>query len=95
VSTARPIDVVAGANWEGTGVIPDVAVPAEEALAAAHVAALRQVLEKLGASSDPASRELRDEAQGALSAYLERCFPRMPVIPRPAMNDGSLRDRAG
>lgn len=41
---ARPVNPVTGANWEGTGVVPDVAVPADEALDAA----LRRALDAVG-----------------------------------------------
>ncbi|MEV7417434.1 S41 family peptidase [Streptomyces sp. NPDC089919] len=39
VPTARSINTVTGTNWEGVGVRPDVAVPADEALEAALKAA--------------------------------------------------------
>ncbi|MCX4808381.1 S41 family peptidase [Streptomyces sp. NBC_01214] len=35
VPTARTINTVTGGNWEGVGVVPDVPVPAEQALDAA------------------------------------------------------------
>lgn len=35
VPTGRPIHPVSGTNWEGTGVVPDVEVPAAEAQTAA------------------------------------------------------------
>lgn len=38
-------DVVTGGNWEGTGVIPDVAASADEALDVAHELALEALLE--------------------------------------------------
>ncbi|MFF8288836.1 S41 family peptidase [Streptomyces sp. NPDC016309] len=41
VPSARTISTVTGTNWEGTGVTPDVPVPAEQALDTAHKAALR------------------------------------------------------
>ena len=45
VPTGRAINPVTGENWEGTGVKPDVEVPAAQALKAAHLAALRKLLE--------------------------------------------------
>ncbi|MFB6615362.1 S41 family peptidase [Streptomyces sp. NPDC085524] len=42
VPAARSISAVTGTNWEGVGVVPDVQVPADEALAAA----LKAVLER-------------------------------------------------
>jgi hypothetical protein len=44
VPFARSINPVTGTNWEGTGVIPDVAVPAEQAFDVAYGKALRHVL---------------------------------------------------
>jgi len=41
---ARSINPVTGTNWEGTGVIPDVAVPAGQAYDVAYGKALRHVL---------------------------------------------------
>ena len=41
VPVTRPTNVRTGTDWEGVGVIPDIAVDAERALAAAHLAALR------------------------------------------------------
>jgi hypothetical protein len=41
----RPINPITGTNWEGTGVEPHIAVPAEEALKTAQLAALEHLLE--------------------------------------------------
>jgi hypothetical protein len=51
VPITRPINVVTGGDWEGSGVIPDLAVAAEQALIEAQLAALR----KLPASDDRAA----------------------------------------
>jgi retinol-binding protein 3 len=45
VPTGRSINPVTGTNWEGTGVKPDIEAPAPQALKAAHLAALRRLLE--------------------------------------------------
>ncbi|MFF7612064.1 S41 family peptidase [Streptomyces lavendulae] len=42
VPTSRAISTVTGTNWEGVGVVPDVEVPAEQALDVALKAALRR-----------------------------------------------------
>lgn len=42
----RAINPITKTNWEGTGVQPDVAVPAETALAAAHKMALKAIIDK-------------------------------------------------
>ncbi|MFD5883174.1 S41 family peptidase [Streptomyces yangpuensis] len=39
VPAARTISTVTGGNWEGVGVVPDIAVPADQALDAALKAA--------------------------------------------------------
>jgi hypothetical protein len=38
-------DAITGANWEGTGIVPDVAVPGAEAIRTAHRLALEKLLE--------------------------------------------------
>jgi C-terminal processing protease CtpA/Prc len=45
IPVARSISPVTGTNWQGTGVIPDPATPADEAYAVAYAKALRHVLE--------------------------------------------------
>jgi C-terminal processing protease CtpA/Prc len=44
IPTARTTNVVTKTNWEHVGVKPDVAVPAAQALQAAHVAILRNLV---------------------------------------------------
>jgi retinol-binding protein 3 len=39
----RPINVVTNGDWEGTGVLPEIPTPAEQAVTAAHLAALRKL----------------------------------------------------
>ncbi len=60
---ARSINPITGTNWQGTGVIPDTAVPADEAYRVAYAKALRHVAE-LG---DVPPR-IADEAREALAA---------------------------
>ena len=47
VPTGRAISPITKTNWEGTGVTPDVAVPADQALLTARVMALKKSLTKL------------------------------------------------
>jgi hypothetical protein len=49
VPTGRPINAVTKSNWEGVGVEPDVRVPAEHALSAAHLMALERQQRRLTA----------------------------------------------
>jgi C-terminal processing protease CtpA/Prc len=60
VPHARSINPVTGTNWEGTGVVPDVAVPADDALRVAYRTALEHVL------TTPTSHAVLAEARAAL-----------------------------
>jgi Peptidase family S41/N-terminal domain of Peptidase_S41 in eukaryotic IRBP len=56
---ARSISPITGTNWQGTGVIPDTSVPADEACRVAYAKALRHVVE-LGGVPPPIADEARD-----------------------------------
>ena len=60
---ARSVSPVTGSNWQGTGVVPDVAVAAERAYDVAYAKALRHVLDL-----DDAPPPLLDEAREALAS---------------------------
>jgi C-terminal processing protease CtpA/Prc len=60
VPLARSVNPVTGGNWEGTGVVPDIDVPAGEAFTVAYRRALEHVL----AAETPAS--VQAEARTAL-----------------------------
>jgi retinol-binding protein 3 len=47
VPSGRPINPITKTDWEGTGVEPDVKVPAEQALSTAHLMALEKLLPTL------------------------------------------------
>lgn len=51
VPTGRAVSPITGTNWEGTGIKPDIEVPASQALKTAHLAALR-TLEKNAVDRD-------------------------------------------
>jgi C-terminal processing protease CtpA/Prc len=61
VPFARSVNPVTGTNWEGTGVQPDVAVPAAESFDMAYGKALRHVL------STDVPPPIVDEARAALA----------------------------
>jgi len=46
----RAINPITKTNWEGTGVTPDTACPANQALKIAHIAAIKKILPTV---SDP------------------------------------------
>jgi Peptidase family S41/N-terminal domain of Peptidase_S41 in eukaryotic IRBP len=60
---ARSVNPVTGTNWQGTGVIPDVAVPEAEAYDVAYGKALRHVL-ALDDVPPPVEHEARDALAG-------------------------------
>ncbi len=64
---ARSINPVTGTNWQGTGVVPDVAVPEAEAYDVAYGKALRHVL-SLDDVPPPIEHEARDALAGLEAA---------------------------
>lgn len=46
IPSGRAVSPYTGTNWEGTGVEPDIKIPFAEALKAAHVMAVKKLLEK-------------------------------------------------
>jgi len=65
VPFGRAINPNTKTNWEGTGVEPDIRVPAEKALEVAHLEALKLLR---GQAADPASAQAYDWAIGGLEA---------------------------
>src|SRR5215216_1480616 len=57
VPTGRAISPITKTNWEGTGVTPDVAVPADQALHVARITALRKSLTTLNPDFKSAAEE--------------------------------------
>jgi C-terminal processing protease CtpA/Prc len=52
----RAVNPITGTNWEGTGVVPDIQVPADKALETAHLDALKKLQVK--AKDDEQKRQL-------------------------------------
>ena len=61
IPTGRAVSPITKTNWEGTGVEPDVKVPADQALRTAQVMALKKAIEK---ATD-------DELKGALQREID------------------------
>jgi len=61
VPRGRAINPISKTNWEGTGVEPDLKVPADEALKTAHLAAVNKIVEKT--SDQRRKDQLKDVAQ--------------------------------
>ncbi|HKP84898.1 MAG TPA: S41 family peptidase [Blastocatellia bacterium] len=75
VPSGRAINPYSKTNWEGTGVKPDVEVPADQSLKVAQVAALNKLIEKtqdaqrkeqLKSALETAQRELDDLKKGTV-----------------------------
>ncbi len=47
ISTGKAINPITKDNWEGKGVLPDIAVPAEQALLTAQILAMKPIIEKM------------------------------------------------
>lgn len=63
---ARAANPVTGGNWEGTGVTPDIHVPAASALDTACTLALRAVLDRVDGYTDRPRADLEREVREAL-----------------------------
>jgi retinol-binding protein 3 len=61
IPTGRAVSPITKTNWEGTGVEPDVKVPADQALTTARIMALKKAIEK---TTD-------DELKGALQREID------------------------
>ena len=86
VSDGSPINPITRSNWEGVGVVPDVRVPAAEALQKAEQLALTRVLEGQGDAAVKAEARWALEDLGpaapvkALSDYAGAYGPRSVVV---------------
>lgn len=67
VPTGRAYNPIAKDNWEGKGIEPDIAVPADQALEAAYADALKKVAENARSREGGAWEALAKEAEGALA----------------------------
>ena len=69
VPSGRAVNPVTGTNWEGTGVRPDVPVPAADALRAAHLRALERLLrDQRDQERQAALRQIIDQVRGSPAA---------------------------
>jgi C-terminal processing protease CtpA/Prc len=68
VPTGRAINPITKTNWEGTGVAPDISVPADLALKTAHLSALNKLESK---EQDPELKRQLKEIAGRLRKELD------------------------
>ena len=65
IPIGRTINPVSGTDWEGSGVMPDISIPQEQAFKAAYYMALKSIIASLGESPAGAFKALGEEAQAA------------------------------
>jgi hypothetical protein len=76
IPTGRAINPITKTNWEGTGVEPDVKVPADQALKVAHLASVRKAIERTTDEEfKGALRRLADNLQNEISQMQGRAAP--------------------
>ncbi len=68
VPTGRAISPITKTNWEGTGVAPDVNVPADQALHVARIAALKKSLTTVSSDFKPGVEEELKKLESELAA---------------------------
>lgn len=68
VPRGRAVNPLTGTNWEGTGVAPDISVPADEALDVAYATALRHVIEQGAENAKGPFKGVVEEALRTLAA---------------------------
>ena len=66
IPIGRTINPKTGTDWEGIGVIPDIAIPSEKALTSAYYLALQSIQVNSGESDSIPIKELAKEVQLAL-----------------------------
>jgi C-terminal processing protease CtpA/Prc len=69
IPSGYPIDPVSGGQWEGVGVLPDIAVPTGQALDVGYRMALEHVL---GLGEGGARRQIAEDARTALTRFRDR-----------------------
>src|SRR5678816_4150019 len=68
VPTGRAISPITKTNWEGTGVTPDISVPADQALHVARITALKKSLTTVSADFKPGVEEEIKKLETELTA---------------------------
>ena len=66
IPVGRAINPITHNNWQGHGVLPDIAIPAEKALDAAYQLALENLYKDLSETSAPVQLRLLEEVRSTL-----------------------------
>ncbi len=72
IPSGRAINPVTKKNWEGSGVLPDISVPQEQALEVAYGMALKFIIESNNEPAPGPFSQLLEEARAALND-IEKC----------------------
>lgn len=92
VPTGRAINPITKTNWEGTGVKPDIAVPADKALEAAHQEAVKRLL--AGAKDDEIRKLIQSDLERGRVQSKEKKV-KAPIIAQGASPFSMEPHRAG
>jgi hypothetical protein len=68
VPTGRAISPITKTNWEGTGVTPDISVPADQALHVARIMALKKSVTSVNPDFKPGVEEEIKKLESELAA---------------------------
>jgi C-terminal processing protease CtpA/Prc len=63
IPLGRTINPITNENWEGIGVLPDIAVTSEQALSVAYKLALEAIIENIGEPQSKPLEQLLEETQ--------------------------------
>jgi Peptidase family S41/N-terminal domain of Peptidase_S41 in eukaryotic IRBP len=66
IPNGRAINPITGTNWEGTGVLPDISVPQEQAFRLAYSMALKSIIENYNEATSRPFNLFKEEAQSVL-----------------------------
>ncbi len=66
IPNGRAINPVTGTNWEGTGIIPDLPTPEDQALKLAYSMALKAIIGNYSQATTRPFNLFKEEAQAAL-----------------------------
>src|SRR5262249_37311884 len=74
IPSGRAVNPITKTNWEGTGVKPDIEVPADQALKTAHLTALKKALE---------SKETDEMLKGQLKSTINKLQKELDALKKP------------
>jgi hypothetical protein len=79
VPSGRAVNPITKTNWEGTGIKPDIEVPADQALKTAHLAALKKQLE---------SKDTNEPFKAQVKAAINKVQRELDALKKPSPAQG-------